>query len=39
MKKTIAILLVLVSLCSFAFAKGAAEAAAKVETAVEELVA
>ena len=39
MKKTIAILLVLVSLCSFVFAKGAAEAAAKVETAVEELVA
>ena len=39
MKKTIAILLVLVSLCSFVFAKGATEAAAKVETAVEELVA
>ncbi len=39
MKKTIAILLVLVSLCSFVFAKGAAEATAKVETAVEEIVA
>ena len=39
MKRTIAILLVLVSLCSLVFAKGAAEAAAKVETAVEELVA
>ena len=39
MKRTIAILLVLVSLCSFVFAQGAAEAAAKVETAVETLVA
>ena len=39
MKRTIAILLVLVSLCSLVFAQGAAEAATKVETAVEEIVA